>query len=243
MSPAQVTLVPTPSVARRLGAQGFGHVQVWGRGVDTQQFRPLESDEFAGLKRPVMLNAGRVTIKKNLEAFLSLDLEGTRVVVGDGPQLAELKLRYPDVVFTGYLTGDDLAGALSAADVFVFPSKTDTLGLVMLEALACGVPVAAFPVEGPVDVITSSGLAPPTDRQEYYEWLGEKHKTEAMIADLAPDENKLLAVANDWHQHIGQSRTRTFLAQGGDRVDRGQDGYGGQDSRLCSSNISCCIHV
>lgn len=155
-APAQVTLVPTPSVARRLGAQGFGHVQVWGRGVDTQQFRSLESDEFAGLKRPVMLNAGRVAIEKNLEAFLSLDLPGTRVVVGDGPQLAELKLRYPDVVFTGYLTGDHLARALSAADVFVFPSKTDTFGLVMLEALACGVPVAAFPVEGPVDVITSS---------------------------------------------------------------------------------------
>lgn len=155
-APAQVTLVPTPSVARRLEAQGFGHVQVWGRGVDTEQFGPLEGNQFTGLKRPIMLNAGRVAIEKNLEAFLSLDLPGTRVVVGDGPQLAGLKQRYPDVVFTGYLTGDDLARALSAADVFVFPSRTDTFGLVMLEAMACGVPVAAFPVEGPVDVITSS---------------------------------------------------------------------------------------
>ncbi|MEE4237260.1 MAG: glycosyltransferase family 1 protein [Anderseniella sp.] len=154
-APAQATLVPTPSVARRLEAEGFGHVEGWGRGVDTAQFRPLESDAFAGLARPVMLNAGRVAIEKNLEAFLSLDLPGTRVIVGDGPQLAELRRRYPDVVFTGYLNGDDLARTLSAADVFVFPSHTDTFGLVMLEALACGVPVAAFPVEGPVDVITS----------------------------------------------------------------------------------------
>lgn len=155
-APACTTLVPTPTVARRLKAEGFGRIAVWGRGVDTAQFRPLQSDEFAGLKRPIMLNAGRVAIEKNLEAFLSLDLPGTRVVVGDGPQLAELRSRYPGVVFTGYLGGDDLARALSAADVFVFPSKTDTFGLVMLEALACGVPVAAFPVEGPVDVITSS---------------------------------------------------------------------------------------
>ena len=154
-SPASATLVPTPTVARRLEALGFDHVTVWSRGVDTAQFRPIQSTLFEGLQRPIMLNAGRVAVEKDIRAFLSLDLPGTKVVVGDGPQLAELRLQYPDAVFTGYLKGDELTRALSAADVFVFPSQTDTFGLVMLEALACGVPVAAFPVEGPVDVITS----------------------------------------------------------------------------------------
>lgn len=153
-APSSATLVPTPTVARRLEALGFEHITVWTRGVDTSQFRLIETSMFDGLPRPVMLNAGRVAIEKNIEAFLSLDLPGTKVVVGDGPQLAELRARYPDVVFTGYLKGDALARALSSADVFVFPSKTDTFGLVMLEAMACGVPVAAFPVEGPIDVIT-----------------------------------------------------------------------------------------
>lgn len=154
--PASAVLVPTRTVAERLDRQGFGNVRVWTRGVDTAQFRPLASAMFDGLPRPVMLNAGRVAVEKNLDGFLSLDLPGTRVVVGDGPQLAELKARYPDVVFTGYLRGDELACALTAADVFVFPSKTDTFGLVMLEAMSCGVPVAAHPVEGPIDVVTSA---------------------------------------------------------------------------------------
>jgi glycosyltransferase involved in cell wall biosynthesis len=153
-APASATLVPTPTVNRRLTGLGFDHLVTWTRGVDTSQFRPLASDLFKDLPRPIMLNAGRVAVEKNLDAFLSLDLPGTKVIVGDGPQLAELKQRYPDVVFTGYRKGDDLARALSAADVFVFPSKSDTFGLVMLEALACGTPVAAYPVEGPVDVIT-----------------------------------------------------------------------------------------
>lgn len=154
-APSSATLVPTPTVARRLEGLGFGHIKVWTRGVDTSQFRQIASSMFQGLPRPVMLNAGRVAVEKNIEAFLALERPGTKVVVGDGPQLAELKARHPQAVFTGYLKGDELAQALSAADVFVFPSKTDTFGLVMLEALACGVPVAAFPVEGPIDVITS----------------------------------------------------------------------------------------
>ena len=154
-APAAAILVPTPTVARRLERLGFDKVKVWTRGVDTAQFRPTESSMFDELPKPVMLNAGRVAVEKTIQAFLSLDLPGSKVVVGDGPQLAELRARYPDVIFTGYLKGDALAGALSSADVFVFPSKTDTFGLVMLEALACGVPVAAFPVEGPIDVITS----------------------------------------------------------------------------------------
>lgn len=123
--------------------------------MDTDLFKPSSKDVFAGLARPVMLCAGRVAVEKNIEAFLETDVPGSKVVVGDGPQLADLKQRYPHVVFTGYRTGDDLARTLASADVFVFPSRTDTFGLVMLEALACGVPVAAYPVEGPIDVITS----------------------------------------------------------------------------------------
>ncbi len=154
--PAQVTLVPTPTVTRRLAGLGFSRLKTWTRGVDTNQFRPYRTNVFDGLDRPVMLCAGRVAIEKNIEAFLETDVPGSKVVVGDGPQLANLKQRYPRVVFTGYRTGDDLARTLSSADVFVFPSRTDTFGLVMLEALACGVPVAAYPVEGPIDVITTA---------------------------------------------------------------------------------------
>lgn len=153
-SPASSTLAPTPTVTKRLTSLGFANVVTWTRGVDCELFRPREADPFAGLARPIYLNAGRVAVEKKLSAFLDLELPGTKVVVGDGPQLEELRVGYPDVVFTGYRTGEALAEAISAADVFVFPSMTDTFGLVMLEALACGVPVAAFPVEGPIDVIT-----------------------------------------------------------------------------------------
>lgn len=155
-NPAEVTLVPTPTVTRRLAGLGFSRLRTWARGVDTNQFRPHHTNVFDGLERPIMLCAGRVAIEKNIEAFLETDVPGSKVVVGDGPQLGDLKQRYPHVVFTGYRTGDDLARTLSSADVFVFPSRTDTFGLVMLEALACGVPVAAYPVEGPIDVITSA---------------------------------------------------------------------------------------
>lgn len=153
--PAAATLVPTPTVTRRLAGLGFSHLKTWTRGVDTQLFRPFSTNLFDGLARPVMLCAGRVAIEKNIEAFLKAEVAGSKVVVGDGPQLADLKQRYADVVFTGYRTGDELARTVASADVFVFPSRTDTFGLVMLEALACGVPVAAYPVEGPIDVITS----------------------------------------------------------------------------------------
>ena len=153
-APARTTLAPTATVTRRLTSLGFSHVVTWTRGVDSQRFRPATQDPFAGMPRPIAINVGRVAVEKNLGAFLDLDLPGTKVVVGDGPQLPKLRQRYPDVHFTGYRQGEALVEALSSADVFVFPSCTDTFGLVMLEALACGVPVAAFPVEGPIDVIT-----------------------------------------------------------------------------------------
>jgi glycosyltransferase involved in cell wall biosynthesis len=149
-------MAATPALADELASRGFRNVLLWPRGVDTDLFRPRR-DADLGLKRPVFLSVGRVAVEKNLEAFLALDLPGTKVVVGDGPARADLQIRFPDAVFLGALEGDALARVYAAADVFVFPSRTDTFGLVLLEALASGLPVAAFPVAGPRDVI---GTAP-----------------------------------------------------------------------------------
>jgi glycosyltransferase involved in cell wall biosynthesis len=149
---AQRTLVATEHVRRELVAHGFRNVVLWSRGVDTEVFRPCGRAHLA-LPRPIWVYAGRVAVEKNLHAFLGLALPGTKVVVGDGPDRTALMQRYPETVFTGYKFGAELAAHLSAADVFVFPSRTDTFGLVMLEAIACGTPVAAFPVTGPLDVI------------------------------------------------------------------------------------------
>lgn len=145
-------MVSTESLAGELAGRGFGRFALWPRGVDTELFRPREKG-FLQDPRPIFMFCGRVAIEKNVEAFLRLDLPGTRYVVGDGPQRRELEERFPGVRFTGYRKGEDLARHLSAADVLVFPSRTDTYGLVMLEALASGVPVAAYPVRGPRDVI------------------------------------------------------------------------------------------
>jgi glycosyltransferase involved in cell wall biosynthesis len=144
-------MAATTGLAAELRARGFKNVVLWPRGVDAGLFHPRTAD--FGVPRPVFLSVGRVAVEKNLEAFLALDLPGTKVVVGDGPARAELERKYPDVKFVGARHGEALAEAYSAADVFVFPSRTDTFGLVLLEALASGVPVAAFPVHGPVDVI------------------------------------------------------------------------------------------
>ena len=135
-------------------SRGFRNVVLWSRGVDTALFHPRAIDLC--LPVPVFLNVGRVAIEKNLEAFLDLDLPGTKVVVGDGPARLALERKYPDAVFLGARQGVELAEIYAAADVFVFPSKTDTFGLVLLEALASGLPVAAFPVTGPRDVIGTS---------------------------------------------------------------------------------------
>lgn len=145
-------MVATESVEADLARRGFARMVRWSRGVDTQRFRPREKD-FIRDERPIFMFTGRLAIEKNIEAFLRLDLCGTKYVVGDGPQRAELERKYPRVRFVGYQQGDDLARYMAAADVFVFPSLTDTFGLVLLEALACGVPVAAYPVQGPKDVI------------------------------------------------------------------------------------------
>jgi glycosyltransferase involved in cell wall biosynthesis len=149
---AERTLVATDRQRRDLLAHGFRNAVIWSRGVDTDAFRPCGRDHLAH-PRPIWIYAGRVAVEKNLEAYLGIDLPGTKVVVGDGPDLAKLRTRFPAAHFVGYKFGVALAQYLSSADVFVFPSRTDTFGLVMLEAMACGTPVAAYPVTGPVDVV------------------------------------------------------------------------------------------
>jgi 1,2-diacylglycerol 3-alpha-glucosyltransferase/glucuronosyltransferase len=149
---AALTMVSTPSLIMELRRLGFKNLGIWTRGVDTGVFKP-EPAVYLGLPRPIFLSVGRIAVEKNLEAFLSLDLPGSKVVIGDGPQESELRQRFPGAAFLGLLQGVRLAAHMAAADVFVFPSRTDTFGVVQLEALACGVPVAAFPVTGPKDVI------------------------------------------------------------------------------------------
>jgi glycosyltransferase involved in cell wall biosynthesis len=145
-------MVATPSLARELEAQGFERVLPWTRGVDTGLFHPRQLRLFG--EGPIFLYVGRIAAEKNITAFLDLDLPGRKVVVGGGPQLDELKARYQDVLFTGKKTGEELAQCYASADALVFPSRTDTFGMVLLEAAASGLPAAAFPVTGPVDVVT-----------------------------------------------------------------------------------------
>lgn len=146
------TMVATPSMHNQLQARGFTNLARWSRGVDVQLFRP-GARMLLDLPRPIALYLGRVSVEKNIEDFLKLDLPGTRLVVGDGPAREELQRKYPQAIFVGYKYGEELAAHVAAADVFVFPSRTDTFGLVLLEAMACGVPVAAYPVTGPIDVV------------------------------------------------------------------------------------------
>ncbi|UPY37422.1 glycosyltransferase family 1 protein [Sediminicoccus sp. KRV36] len=152
------TFAATPSLQQELAQRGFRRILPWTRGVDLRLFQEGARDAWAGLPRPIFLYAGRVAVEKNIAAFLELQLPGTKVVVGDGPQRASLQARYPSVHFAGWRHGEALAHAYRGADVMVFPSRTDTFGLVLLEAMACGTPVAAFPVMGPRDVVGQGGV-------------------------------------------------------------------------------------
>lgn len=152
---ASAIMVATPTIAAELREQGLAHIRPWSRGVDTAQFHPdhLPPDLFLRLPRPIQLYVGRVAVEKNIAAFLDNTHPGSKVVVGDGPALAGLRARYPQAHFLGKQSGAALAACYAGADVFVFPSRTDTFGLVLVEALACGTPVAAYPVAGPLDVL------------------------------------------------------------------------------------------
>jgi glycosyltransferase involved in cell wall biosynthesis len=197
-SAAKRTLVAAPSMHALLERRGFRNLGRWGRGVDVALFRPREKDGWP-YPRPISLYFGRVAVEKNVEAFLSLDLPGTRVVIGDGPARATLEQRYPEVVFTGYKHGEDLARRVAAADVCVFPSRTDTFGLVLLEAMACGLPVAAYPVTGPLDVIRSGVTGV----------LSEDLRAATLAAlELDPAACRAQALEHTW-----DAATRQFLAQ------------------------------
>lgn len=189
-------MTSTPALASELQDFGFRKTLHWPRGVDTELFRPRPGADLH-LPRPVFLNVGRLAVEKNVAAFLSLDLPGSKVVVGDGPAREALQRKYPKATFLGALEGEALAFAYAAADVFVFPSKTDTFGLVLLEALASGVPVAAYPVAGPRDVI---GAAPAGV-------LAEDLRAAALFAQRVPREAcRAFALRHRW-----QESARMFL--------------------------------
>ena len=191
------TFVPTPSQQARLQERGFENVVVWSRGVDTTIFKPRDKS-FLDLPRPIFAYMGRVAVEKNLDSFLKLDLPGSKIVIGDGPDLNKLQSSYPAATFTGFKFGEELAQYIAASDVFVFPSLTDTFGIVLLEAMACGIPVAAYPVTGPIDVV-ENGVTGMLDKD-----LGKA----AMAAlELSPEDCIAFASARSW-----RSCTETFFS-------------------------------
>jgi glycosyltransferase involved in cell wall biosynthesis len=156
-APASTLMVATPSLKTELEEKGFKSIRIWRRGVDLEQFH-LGPKSFLDYPRPIWLYVGRIAVEKNIETFLSIDLPGTKLIVGDGPQRAELEAKFPTAKFVGVKFGEELTSIYAASDVFVFPSKTDTFGLVNVEALACGIPVAAYDVQGPRDILADSKI-------------------------------------------------------------------------------------
>jgi glycosyltransferase involved in cell wall biosynthesis len=195
--PAATMMVATQSLKDEMEAHGFTNVSLWSRGVDVEAFRPIAGATLPFAK-PIWLYVGRVAVEKNLDAFLALDLPGTKVVIGDGPARAQLQRKYPDAKFLGAKTGEDLIAHYAASDVFVFPSRTDTFGLVVLEALACGTPVAAYPVQGPRDVIGDAPVGA----------LDEDLKTACLRALTIPrDSCRAFALTRSW-----RACTEQFIA-------------------------------
>ena len=197
-APASRVLVSTERMREELQAYGFHNLAIWPRGVDTGLFRPT-AQTAPDLPRPIFLTVSRLAVEKNIEAFLALDLPGSKVVVGEGPQAEALRFRFPKAHFPGLKTGEALAAAYASADVFVFPSRTDTYGIVMLEAAACGLPTAAFPVAGPLDVLGDTGVAA----------LDDDLKTACLSALRIPREAcRAFALTRSW-----SAATDAFLAQ------------------------------
>jgi glycosyltransferase involved in cell wall biosynthesis len=189
------TMVATKTLMEELRERGFENLVHWSRGVDTDLFRPQE--KCTTRERPVFIYVGRVAVEKNIEAFLNLDLPGRKCVVGDGPAREDLSTRYQEVEFTGYKTGQDLVDLLARADVFVFPSLTDTFGVVLLEAMAAGVPVAAYPVTGPMETVVN-GVNGYLDR--------DLKKAALKALDIAPQACRDYAKKRTW-----ESCSRQFL--------------------------------
>ncbi|MCL4315953.1 MAG: glycosyltransferase family 1 protein [Gammaproteobacteria bacterium] len=190
------TMVATEALKQELQAKGFNNLAIWSRGVDAELFRPRDKS-LLDYPRPIFTYLGRVAVEKNIESFLRLDLPGTKYVIGDGPDMEKMKQRYPGVKFAGFKTGEDLARHLACADVFVFPSRTDTFGLVVIEALACGVPVAAYPVRGPGDIIINGETG----------YLDEDLRQAALKAlSLSPERARAGALDYTW-----QACTQQFV--------------------------------
>jgi glycosyltransferase involved in cell wall biosynthesis len=210
-SAAARTMVATPAMQRQLETRGFRNIVRWTRGVDVTLFKPGDK-QFLDLPRPIAIYVGRVAVEKNIEAFLQLDLPGTKLIVGDGPARVALQLKYPAARFVGYKFGVELASHLAAADVFVFPSRTDTFGLVLLEAMACGVPIAAYPVTGPIDVVDNGTTG-----------VLDHDLQAAALAALALDRARCRAVAL---AHTWEGATRQFISNLAPRVALAHSGVG-----------------
>lgn len=192
--PSSSIMVATQSLEDYLIKRGFKNISRWSRGIDTELFYPRKKG-LGDIKQPIFMCVGRVAVEKNIEAFLKLNLPGTKVIVGDGPQRKQLEAKYKDVVFVGLKRGEELAQHFAAADVFVFPSRTDTFGLVLLEALASGVPVAAYPVTGPLDVIGDAPVGV----------LNEDLETAALQAlEIDPKSCREFALKYTWDISVDQ---------------------------------------
>ena len=197
----ETMMVATPGLVEELTARGFENMKLWARGVDLEQFAPGDASFLDQYPRPVFLYVGRLAVEKSIEDFLGLDLPGTKLLVGDGPQRAELEEKYKDAVFVGPKYGDDLTRYYQGSDVFVFPSRTDTFGLVNVEALACGVPVAAYPVRGPLEILNG---APPQ--------CGAMDE-DLKAACLAAYEKRDPAACRAWAENFSwEAASRQFIA-------------------------------
>ncbi|WP_250492580.1 glycosyltransferase family 1 protein [Caballeronia sp. GAWG1-1] len=202
---SQAVMAPTPVVKHDLEQYGFTNVVLWTRGVDLDIFHPMDS-KVLNTARPIFLYVGRVAVEKNVEAFLKLDLPGSKWVAGEGPALAELKSRYTNVNYLGVLSQTELAEVYAAADVFVFPSRTDTFGLVLLEAMACGTPVAAYPVTGPIDVLGEHG--PGALHEDLHEACLQALKIERADARAWAERFSWRAASEQFASHLRQVEPR-----------------------------------